>query len=185
MLAHYMGLGKSLTTITVLHTALKCPSLLSSATRKPLFHTVLLLAPANTLANWEAEVKKWTGQLNAPLTILNLSKIQAGYRPKELKQWKRDGGLLVMSDSLFLRLASDIMKAAQPDVLVVDEAHTMLSNSSNKIFQHLSAIQTKRRILLTGTPLQNNVTELYQMVEFIRPGVIGVNSAADFETNFR
>lgn len=181
-----MGLGKSLTTITVLHTALKCPSLVSSTTRKqPLFHTVLMLAPANTLTNWEDEVEKWTGKLHEPLTILNLSKVQAGYRPKELKKWKRDGGLLVMSDSLFLKLAKTILDVAQPDVLVVDEAHTMLAKASNKVFQHLSHIQTKRRILLTGTPLQNNVTEYFHMVEFIRPGVIGASSEADFERVFR
>jgi transcriptional regulator ATRX len=181
-----MGLGKSLTTITVLHTAMKHPSLVSSSTRKqPLFHTVLLLAPANTLTNWEDEVEKWTGHLDDPITIMNLSKVQAGYRPKELKKWKRDGGLLVMSDSLFLKLARTILNVAQPDVLVVDEAHTMLANSSNKISQQLCEIQTKRRILLTGTPLQNNVTEYYHMVEFIRPGVIGVSSEADFEKAFR
>ena len=180
-----MGLGKSLTTITVLHTALTCPSLLSSATRKPLFHTVLLIAPANTLTNWVDEVEKWTGKLDEPLKVLNLSKVQAGYRPTELKKWKQTGGLLVISDALFLIVAKDIMKAAQPDVLVLDEAHTMLKNTTNKGFKLLRAIKTKRRILLTGTPLQNNVTEYFHMVEFVRPGVIGVKSEGEFEKSFR
>ncbi|CAB9501707.1 ISWI chromatin-remodeling complex ATPase ISW2 [Seminavis robusta] len=185
ILAHYMGLGKSLTLITLLHTALTCTSLVSSATNKPLFRTVLLIAPANTLTNWENEVEKWTGELERPLRIVNLGKAKAGYQASEIKKWTRDGGLLVMSDSLFLKLADTLLKIAQPDVLALDEAHTMLKRSGNKGYKKLHDIRTKRRILLTGTPMQNNVTEYFHMVEFIRPGVIEVQSGHEFEKVFR
>ncbi|CAB9521771.1 Transcriptional regulator ATRX [Seminavis robusta] len=95
LLAHYMGLGKSLTTIALLHTALTSTSLVSNVTKKPLFHTVLLIAPANTLTNWENEVEKWTGKLETPLRIMNLGKVtDAHYRKAEIQKWKRDGGLL-------------------------------------------------------------------------------------------
>lgn len=187
ILAHYMGLGKSLTTITVLHTALTCRSMVSreSEKKKPLLHTVLMVAPANTLTNWVDEVNKWTFDLNIRLKIMNLGAVTAASRPKSIKEWKRDGGILVLSDSTFLRAVDDIVRAGQPDVLVLDEAHTMLKQSGNKGFKRLLDIRTKRRILLTGTPLQNNVSEYYRMAEYIRPGVIGVDSESDFEKNYR
>jgi transcriptional regulator ATRX len=185
ILAHYMGLGKSLTTITLIHTALTCQSTFSIGNKRPLLHTVLLIAPANTLTNWVNEVEKWTKSLREPLKILNLGEIMPSTRAKNIKKWKREGGVLVMGDALFLNMADVIVDAAQPDVLVLDEAHTMLKSSANKGFKKLQEIQTKRRILLTGTPLQNNVTEYYRMVEFIRPGVVGVSSEAEFEATYR
>lgn len=90
-----------------------------------------------------------------------------------------------MSGHLFLQVSSELVSTAQPDILVVDEAHTMLKNSEKKVFANLKDIRTKRRILLTGTPLQNNVTEYFQMVEFVRPGAVGVKSVAEFETEYR
>ena len=204
ILAHYMGLGKSLTTITALHTALCCESMVagsesSSSTSavakkqktrkpkpKPLLYTVLLVAPANTLTNWVDEVEKWTKDLDRKLPITNLGAHTAGSRRKCIRKWNEDtGGIMVLSDSTFLRAVDDIIEAGQPDVLVLDEAHTMLKQSGNKGFKRLLDIQTKRRILLTGTPLQNNVTEYYRMVEYIRPGVIGIENEADFQEKYR
>lgn len=185
ILAHYMGLGKSLTTIALLHTALTCRTMVSDDSGKPLLNTVLLVAPANTLTNWVNEVEKWTKTLAEPLKIVNLGEIVSSSRPKNIQKWKREGGLLVMGDALFLKLSKEIVEGAQPDILVLDEAHTMLKRSANKGFKRLQEIKTNRRLLLTGTPLQNNVTEYYRMVEFIRPGIIGVDSEADFETMYR
>jgi len=180
-----MGLGKSLTTITVLHTALNCPALVSKTTNKPHFRTVLMVVPANVLPNWEQEITTWTGDLEAPLEMFNLSKILPGYREAEINKWKRRGGLLMMSDMMFNNACDEIVKKAQPDILVLDEGHTMLKNPSNQGFKNLKKIHTKRKIILTGTPLQNNVTEYFQLVEFIRPGAVGVNSVTDFEKMYR
>ena len=195
LLAHYMGLGKSLTTIATLHAALTCESMLSKEQSKKsskqtkhqkyLLQTVLLVAPANTLTNWVDEVKKWTGGLDTRLEITNLGAVTAGSRPKAIREWKREGGIMVLSDSMFIRASNDIIKTGQPDILVLDEAHTMLKQRGNKGFKKLEDISTKRRILLTGTPLQNNVSEYFRMVEYIRPGVIGVESETEFEKKYR
>lgn len=185
ILAHYMGLGKSLTTITVLHTALTSSSMVTKKKKKRLLHTVLLIAPANTLSNWVDEVDKWTEDLETGLHIKNLGSVTASSRKKTIKKWKKEGGIMVLSDSMFQIAADDITSEVQPDVLVLDEAHTMLKHSGNKRFKTLLNIQTKRKILLTGTPLQNNVSEYFRMIEYIRPGVIGVESEADFEREYR
>ena len=167
LLAHFMGLGKSLTTITVLHTALKSPSLRSSS-GKQLFHTVLMIVPANTLTNWANEVDKWTGKLKDSLFISNLTQVKKDYREMEIKKWKGQGGLLIMSDMTFVKSCDSILKAVQPDILVLDEAHTMLKSKSTQIFKKLAAVKTERKILLTGTPYQNNLTEYFQLLQFIR-----------------
>ena len=109
-----------------------------------------------------------------------------GYRKEEMEKWKKEGGILVMSEKLFLGECAFIVNKAQPDVLVLDEAHTMLKCSQNKASKELRKIQTKRKILLTGTPLQNNVTEYYQLVDFVRPGVLeGIRSEREFESEYR
>jgi SNF2 family DNA or RNA helicase len=191
ILAHYMGLGKSFTTITALHTALASRSMVKRELDKkqeqerPLLQSVLLIAPANTLTNWVDEVDKWTENLARRLDIMNLGAFAAGSRPRCIKKWKSDGGILLLSDSVFLRVADEITRTGHPDVFVLDEAHTMLTQSSNKGFRKLLNIQTKRKILLTGTPFQNNVTEYYRMVDYIRPGLIEVDSEAEFETEYR
>ena len=60
-----------------------------------------------------------------------------------------------------------------PDVIVLDEAHTMLKNSGTSIFKALNSTQTKLRLCLTGTPLQNKLSEYYLMASWTRPGLLG------------
>ena len=60
-----------------------------------------------------------------------------------------------------------------PDIVVLDEAHTMLKNSTSSIFKRLSNIATKLRLSLTGTPLQNNLMEYYRMANWTSPGILG------------
>ena len=180
-----MGLGKSLTAITTLHTAMTSSSMKSQAPNVQLVRTALCIVPANTLVNWQNEVQKWTQDLRTPLKYFQLGGVMPGYRSHEIQRWKRDGGLLLLGDGMFLKLASEILKTAQPDVLFLDEAHTMLKNDRTQTFLKLKQIKTKRIILTTGTPLQNNLTEYYHMCEFMRPGVLGAKSVKEFEDLYR
>jgi SNF2-related domain len=54
-----------------------------------------------------------------------------------------------------------------PDILICDEGH-LLKNAETERVKAISSIQTRRRVLLTGSPLQNNLTEYYVMVDFVR-----------------
>jgi len=170
----------------VLHTILNNPSLVST-TREHLFHSVLVIVPVNTLTNWEKEVNLWTGDLDLPLVAYNLQMIEKTSRGNFVGQWKRSGGLLIVGEMLFCSICKDnnMLELLQPDVLVLDEAHTMLKHSKNQVFKTLHKLRTRRRILLTGTPLQNNVTEYFRMAEFARPGAIGVKSEIAFEQAYR
>jgi transcriptional regulator ATRX len=62
-----------------------------------------------------------------------------------------------------------------PDIVVADEGH-ILKNAQTALAKCLSKIKTLRRIVLTGTPLQNNLIEYYCMVSFIKPNLLGSQS---------
>jgi SNF2 family DNA or RNA helicase len=159
-----------------MHTAMTLPCLLNADGSRAPVKSVLALIPANTVGNWEDEVTKWTGHLDKPLRTCSLRKFSKDFRQGEIEKWQKEGGVLFMTAGLFLLHGDFIVEqpAHQPQVLIIDEAHTLLKNSHNKIAKMLDKIQTKRRILLTGTPLQNNATEFFQnkLINFVRPGVI-------------
>jgi len=174
-----MGLGKSLTCIALLHAMLNHPNLeskasniaspgLGVATRRNsrLIWTALLVVPTNVIAHWSEEFDQWTGHLSPSIPVHNLATISTGSRQKTVMSWTRNGGVLVVSSTLFAQLVKfDFYRKALhdpgPDVVVVDEAHTMLTNTDNMIFKALSGVRTSRRIALTGSPIQNNLFEYF------------------------
>ena len=89
-------------------------------------------------------------------------------RPRVFRQWKRDGGIMIMSYPLLVRVTSSsqygrrlrykIQKYLTPDVLIMDEGH-QATNPETATYAALSDLKTKRKIILTGTPLQNNLRE--------------------------
>jgi len=158
------------------------PALVNPSTGKPRFRNVLVVAPTNVVNTWENEITAWTGSLKNPLRASNLAKFHHCHRSDEVKQWGREGGILIVGEAMFLKVQKQI---AQPDILVLDEAHTMLKSTKNEIFKKLQFIQTKRKIFLSGTPLQNNVTEYFHMAECFRPGAIGSKSVKEFEKEYR
>ena len=147
-----MGLGKSLIALSCLHTVMTQPCLPHGRSIK----SVLMLVPTNTISNWENELHKWTAGLERRIRMFNIGKVSSHYRKSELIRWKEDGGILLMNEKLFLanNQSAFLLKDAQPEILVLDEAHTMLKNSTTQISKLLGQIATKRKILLTGTPLQ-------------------------------
>ena len=89
-----------------------------------------------------------------------------------------------MSHALFVKEASCIAKAPAPQVFVVDEAHKLLKNEETKGADAVRLIKTRRKILLTGTPLQNNVTEYYNLMNCACPGVLGNMSPSAFDEKY-
>lgn len=95
-----------------------------------------------------------------------------------MKNWRVNGGVLLVSYDLFRRLcdknkqASEFLMVPGADVLVCDEGH-LLKNEKTKLKQFIASVTTKRRIILTGTPVQNNLLEYYTMIELVYPTLLG------------
>jgi ERCC4-related helicase len=153
--------------------------------RRPLLKSVILVVPVNTVANWENEFRKWADHLDPSIRVSNLTDVNRNARPTAIRGWENRGGILLLSDSLFTRLMGqdEYKDRLQCDILVLDEAHTTLSNKTNASYKALSSVRTPRRIALTGSPVQNNLLEYYMMVNWIRPNIFGMTESM-FEKTF-
>ncbi|KAL7559578.1 hypothetical protein ACA910_006985 [Epithemia clementina (nom. ined.)] len=168
LLAHNMGLGKSLAAI----------ALIQAVVLHKLVRKVLLVVPVNTARNWRDEFDKWIGKMSPSIEFNDLKDFHAGARSSVIKRWHRNGGVLLTSSSSLLSFfkanhtdeCSEHVKSS--DLLVIDEAHECLKGKATKVSNALLRIQTTRKIALTGTPLQNNLLEYYRIISFLRPGLL-------------
>ena len=86
--------------------------------------------------------------------------------------------VLIISYEMFLRCIEDIRKV-KFDLIICDEAHR-LKNSAIKTATAITGLSINRRILLTGTPIQNNLQEFYTLAEMANPGIFGKLSLVAF-----
>lgn len=186
LLADDMGLGKTLMTITVIWTLLKqtpFPSKVDCSTSgvplSGLIKKILIVCPVTLIGNWSNEFNKWLspnkiGVLTLKnnntlemdkMTVKNFFRVQRTYQVLIVGYEK----LLSISDELQMKPSSFNNGI---DLLICDEGHR-LKNSNSKILNILKSLDIKRKILLTGTPIQNDLTEFYTIVDFINPGILG------------
>ncbi len=179
ILAHCMGLGKTLQTIVLIHTV---------HTNFPtVVQRTLVLSPVNTVKNWEHEFEIWLkGDMEMDVYEMSGEKDNWG-RADRLGQWRREGGVMIMGYDMFRNLTNEQTKKFKkkqkevfkdalvdpgPDLVVCDEGH-VLKNLKSALNNAMNKIKTRRRIILTGTPLQNNLAEYYAMVNFVKPQLLG------------
>uniref|UniRef100_A0A8D3EAL0 Helicase ARIP4-like n=1 Tax=Scophthalmus maximus TaxID=52904 RepID=A0A8D3EAL0_SCOMX len=195
ILAHSMGLGKTLQVI----------SFIDVLFRHTQAHTVLAIVPVNTLQNWLSEFNTWVPK-NEPSLMLSRN---TATRAKVVEEWAKDGGVLLMGYEMYRLLSlkksvvagrkkkskkttgpvivdldeedrqQELLKGIEralarpgPDVVICDEGHR-IKNCHASTSQALKSIRTRRRVVLTGYPLQNNLIEYWCMVDFVRPDFLG------------
>jgi SNF2 family DNA or RNA helicase len=154
---------------------------------KRLIYRILVLSPVNALMNWEKEFRKWTPKellpmMNVKAITANMSSNKNANVLNHLRNWYKEGGVIIFGYELFRMLTDDSKKHSSkvkfaeqrkyllnpgPDIVVADEAH-IIKNDKSKISEIISQIRTKRRIALTGTPLQNHLEEYWCMVEWVK-----------------
>ncbi|XP_013386812.1 transcriptional regulator ATRX [Lingula anatina] len=188
ILAHCMGLGKTLSVITFAHTVLTHPKYLP-------FRRCLVICPLNTVLNWQNEWTKWLEEEDR-LDVYELSSVKNNHsRADCLQDWHEGGGVMIMGYEMFRNLSQSVRVRNKrqkrifaetlldpgPDIVVCDEGH-VLKNSTSAISKAVSQIKSKRRVVLTGTPLQNNLKEYHCMVDFVKPNLLG--TAKEFGNRF-
>ncbi|BHF58280.1 DNA repair and recombination protein rad54b [Sparganum proliferum] len=170
ILADEMGLGKSVQVIGVITMLLKQ----GPYGGRPVVRRCLIITPGSLVQNWRREFNKWVGRENIPLYCVSQDQPIKDY----LSQM-RPPPVIIMSYEMFLQHADRVASLANVDLLVCDEGHR-LKNLGIKTTTLLSQLPARRRILLTGTPVQNNLNELWSLAEFCAPGVL-----ADSQEEFR
>uniref|UniRef100_A0AC34FZY4 Helicase ATP-binding domain-containing protein n=1 Tax=Panagrolaimus sp. ES5 TaxID=591445 RepID=A0AC34FZY4_9BILA len=183
ILAHNMGLGKSFTVIAFVHTVLKH---FSSNISK-----VLIIAPKNVTGQWKNEFPKFTitprTRIADDIRVTNFEDSNQCLRNNILSDWynnQYEKHVLIMSYEMFKKMADkpdfqELLLDPGPDLVIFDEAHK-LKNNKTQNYKHAVKIATPRKIFLTGTPIQNNPMEIFQMVEFLHKGLLG--SESDFKS---
>ncbi|KPJ17235.1 Transcriptional regulator ATRX-like [Papilio machaon] len=183
ILAHCMGLGKTLQVVSLTHTLLTHNDLTG-------VNRVLVVCPLSTVLNWVNEFRMWLkhAERESEVDVYELSRHkQNSERAYQLQQWYESGGVCVLGYEMFRNLSADnskkfkkkMLKTFQeslvdpgPDMVVCDEGH-LLKNEKTSLSQSINRVKTLRRIVLTGTPLQNNLKEYYCMVQFVKPNLLG------------
>ncbi|EAS04534.2 SNF2 family amine-terminal protein (macronuclear) [Tetrahymena thermophila SB210] len=163
ILADSMGLGKTLQTIALIWTLIRRNP--HSGT-SPLIRKVVVVAPVSLLGSWNKEVKKWLGDARL------IPKIALGKRETVIRICKEfassSAKMLLISYEQFRMHVETLSNAC--DLLIFDEGHR-LKNMNIKTFRSFNSIKCNRRIILTGTPLQNSLDEFYSCVKFVNPNI--------------
>uniref|UniRef100_A0A8C1ZMC1 Chromodomain helicase DNA binding protein 6 n=1 Tax=Cyprinus carpio TaxID=7962 RepID=A0A8C1ZMC1_CYPCA len=164
ILADEMGLGKTIQSITFLY------EIFLMGLRGPF----LIIAPLSTITNWEREFRTWT-EMNA--IVYHGSQISR-QMIQQYEMYHRDEQGNIMSGQFkfhgiittFEMIMADCpeLKKINWRCVVIDEAHR-LKNRNCKLLEGLKLMNLEHKVLLTGTPLQNSVEELFSLLNFLEP----------------
>ncbi|KAJ2320742.1 DNA-dependent ATPase protein rad54, partial [Coemansia sp. RSA 2704] len=172
IMADEMGLGKTLQCIALLWTLLQQ----SPVAGKPTIDKCIVACPSSLVKNWANELVKWLGSTKiSPLACDNKGtkdKVSAS-----LRSFMSARGRMIIHPVLIisyetLRTYIDILGASPVGLLMCDEGHR-LKNASSQTYQALNSLQVQRRIILSGTPIQNDLTEYFSLLNFTNPGLLG------------
>ncbi|XP_034471433.1 chromodomain-helicase-DNA-binding protein 3 isoform X3 [Hippoglossus hippoglossus] len=174
ILADEMGLGKTIQTIVFLYSLFK-----EGHTKGPF----LVSAPLSTIINWEREFEMWapnfyvvtyTGDKDSRAIIrenefsFDDTAVKGGKKAFKLR---RDAPIkfhVLLTSYELVTIDQTALKSIDWACLVVDEAHR-LKNNQSKFFRRLNDYKIDHKLLLTGTPLQNNLEELFHLLNFLTP----------------
>ncbi|XP_027939210.1 CHD3-type chromatin-remodeling factor PICKLE isoform X1 [Vigna unguiculata] len=187
ILADEMGLGKTIQSIAFMASLFEdnvCPH--------------LVIAPLSTLRNWEREFATWAPEMNVVMysgsaDARALIREYEFYFPKGLRSKK---GKEIVDERKRRRVKFDVLltsyetiisdssslKPIKWECMIVDEGHR-LKNKNSKLFSPLTQLSSQHRVLLTGTPLQNNLDELFMLMHFLDAEKFG--SLEEFQKEFK
>ncbi|XP_041865622.1 lymphoid-specific helicase [Melanotaenia boesemani] len=160
ILADEMGLGKTI----------QCIAHIAMMIEKKVMGPFLVVAPLSTLPNWISEFRRFTPEVSVLLYHGPQTE-----RAKLLKQIRRPQGPLsmfpvVVTSFEISMIDRKFLQRFQWKYLIVDEGHR-IKNMNCRLVRELKMFPTDNKLLLTGTPLQNNLAELWSLLNFLLPEV--------------
>ncbi|KAI0081996.1 hypothetical protein K474DRAFT_1612582 [Panus rudis PR-1116 ss-1] len=165
ILADEMGMGKTLQTITLIWTLLKQNPYGGIG---PVIGKAMIVCPVSLVNNWKNEFHKWLGRDRVGVFV--------GDKDKEtIKQFanSRIHKVLIIGYERLRTVIKNLAYCIPPIGLIIcDEGHR-LKSSSNKTSTMFAELKTPRRIILSGTPIQNDLSEFHAMADFCNPGILG------------
>ncbi|MCI0411862.1 DEAD/DEAH box helicase [bacterium] len=156
-LADDMGLGKTVQTIALL---------LKDAGETPATLPVLIVCPTSVVGNWQRELSRFAPSLNV--------EVHHGLTRKkgdEFKKMVKRTNVVISSYALLLR-DFETMRDIQWRAVILDEAQN-IKNAETKQARAARSLQADYRAALTGTPMENNVGEVWSLMEFLNRGLLG------------
>jgi TATA-binding protein-associated factor len=162
-----MGLGKTLQTICIVasdhHLRAEDYSQTKSIESRPL--PSLIVCPPSLLGHWEVEINNF-----APFLKVGIYSGGPSIR-QTLREQQRDVNIIVTSYDV-VRNDIEYLSSKDYNYCVLDEGH-IIKNSNSKLTKSVKRIRSNHRLILSGTPIQNNVLELWSLFDFLMPGFLG------------
>ncbi|KEF57020.1 uncharacterized protein A1O9_07210 [Exophiala aquamarina CBS 119918] len=173
ILADDMGLGKTLTTIALLWTLLRQNPIHK---KSPVVKRALIVCPVSLIRNWKREFRKWLGLDR--LGVLEFEDQNTSLNSFDGRVYQ----VMIIGYERLRTVADDLASGPPIDIVICDEGHR-LKTMKNKSSQAIESLNTPRRIILSGTPIQNDLGEFYAMVNFVNDGCLGSQKgfSKDFE----
>lgn len=172
ILADEMGLGKTLQSLMFLNMLVA---------RQKIWGPFLIIAPLSTIPNWEREANEWTelrylsfygSKTRRSLMLQN----ELFYIDSKIPKFQ----ILFTTYEYAVKMI-DVFNKIEWQVIILDEAHRIKNNKS-KLFSSLMKLQTKFKLLITGTPLQNNTNELWTLLHYLNDEKF--NDSKEFNEKF-
>ncbi|CAJ1353777.1 unnamed protein product [Effrenium voratum] len=175
ILADEMGLGKTIQIIAylaALHYSgvlqnLKVQNTSLGSASLPSTGGILIVCPATLISQWRNEIHLWY----PPLRVCVMHQVNAAERKEAIKQASSKQGILITSYET-MRLTIEELLEATWAVVILDEGQK-IRNPHASLTVASKRFSTAHRILVSGTPIQNNLRELWSLFDFVCPGRLG------------
>lgn len=159
-LADDMGLGKTIQTLAMLQKVKEDDQLLGTQT------TSLIIMPTSLIYNWLTEAKKFTPKLKILAhTGTNRNKDVANFANYDI----------IITTYGVTRVDVDELKNFYFNYIILDESQN-IKNPSSKSFKAVRSLKSKHKLILSGTPVENSVSDLWSQLTFLNPGLLGTQA---------
>lgn len=181
IMADEMGLGKTLQCLTLMWTLLK-----QGPRGKKTIEKCIVVCPSSLVRNWANEIDKWLGKGTLNSLAIDGKNIKSDGIGAAIQSWADAQGRGIVAPVLIisydtLRRHVDKLQHCEVGLLLADEGHR-LKNGESQTFTALNSVNCERRVILSGTPIQNDLSEYFSLLNFANPGLLGTR--LEFRKNY-